>query len=146
MQPFRKVSSFMTGPARAPRTRDWVERAEHDLRTAEHTLTLVDDCPFDTVCFHAQQCAEKYLKGLLTARGIGFRSIHNLIELFRLLPQPDQAVLTSLRLDVLNPYIIEGRYPTGEDPLDRPEAETAVAIAREIREAVRALLPADAHP
>ena len=36
--------------------RQWVQKAEHDLKNAEHTLTLEDDCPFDTVCFHAQQC------------------------------------------------------------------------------------------
>lgn len=37
--------------------RDWVEKADNDLRNAEHTLTLRKDCPYDTVCFHAQQCA-----------------------------------------------------------------------------------------
>lgn len=33
--------------------RQWVGKADHDLKNAEHTLTLQDDCPFDTVCFHA---------------------------------------------------------------------------------------------
>lgn len=45
--------------------RAWIKKAEGDLKTAEHTLTLKERCPFDTVCFHAQQCAEKYLKALL---------------------------------------------------------------------------------
>ena len=45
--------------------RAWIKKAESDLKTAEHTLTLKENCPFDTVCFHAQQCAEKYLKALL---------------------------------------------------------------------------------
>jgi len=27
----------------------WIEKAENDLINAEHTLTLQDDCPFDTV-------------------------------------------------------------------------------------------------
>ncbi|MEK6409802.1 MAG: HEPN domain-containing protein [Acidobacteriota bacterium] len=39
--------------------RQWVENAEHDLINAEYTLTLEKNCPLDTVCFHAQQCAEK---------------------------------------------------------------------------------------
>ena len=39
--------------------RQWVEKAEHDLRNAECVLTLEKDCPADTVCFHSQQCAEK---------------------------------------------------------------------------------------
>ena len=55
-----------------------VEKAEHDLRNAEHTLTIEQDCPFDTVCFHAQQCAEKYLKALLVWKGIPFPKTHNL--------------------------------------------------------------------
>lgn len=41
-------------------TRQWIEKAEEDLLTAEHTLTLGEDCPFGTVCFHGQQCVEKY--------------------------------------------------------------------------------------
>ncbi|MGA2770210.1 MAG: HEPN domain-containing protein [Bryobacteraceae bacterium] len=32
-------------------------------------MTLQEDCPFDTVCFHAQQCVEKYLKALLLQAG-----------------------------------------------------------------------------
>ena len=43
--------------------RQWIEKAEHDLKNAEHTLTLEENCPFDTVCFHAQQCTEKVLEG-----------------------------------------------------------------------------------
>ena len=49
-------------PERLRNVRQWVAKAENDLRNAEHTLTLQEECPFDTVCFHAQQCAEKYLK------------------------------------------------------------------------------------
>lgn len=39
--------------------RQWVQKAENDLRNAKHTLTMGEDCPYDTVCFHAQQCVEK---------------------------------------------------------------------------------------
>ena len=27
----------------------WVEKADHDLRCAEYVLTLIEDCPTDTV-------------------------------------------------------------------------------------------------
>lgn len=61
----------MNGPPESLRwIRQWVEKAESDLRNAEHTLEL--DCPLDTVCFHAQQCAEKYLKALLVSWGADF--------------------------------------------------------------------------
>jgi len=36
----------------------WVQKAENDIRNAEYILTMGEDCPFDPVCFHAQQCIE----------------------------------------------------------------------------------------
>jgi HEPN domain-containing protein len=44
--------------------REWLVRAEHDLRVAEYLLTRPDPPP-ESVGFHAQQCAEKALKGFL---------------------------------------------------------------------------------
>jgi HEPN domain-containing protein len=39
--------------------REWIGKAENDLKNATHTLKLGKECPTDTVCFHAQQCVEK---------------------------------------------------------------------------------------
>jgi HEPN domain-containing protein len=44
---------------------EWIAKAENDLKNAAHTLKPREECPTDTVCFHAQQCVEKYLKGLM---------------------------------------------------------------------------------
>jgi HEPN domain-containing protein len=52
-------------PESAVQASKWVEKADHDLRNAEYVLTMEQDCPTDTVCFHCHQCAEKYLKALL---------------------------------------------------------------------------------
>jgi hypothetical protein len=35
--------------------REWLAKADNDLTTAAHTLTLGASSPTDTVCFHAQQ-------------------------------------------------------------------------------------------
>ena len=43
----------------------WFKKAENDLVNAEHTMTMTEP-PTDTVCLHAQQCAEKYLKGFFS--------------------------------------------------------------------------------
>jgi HEPN domain-containing protein len=48
------------------------------LKTAAHTLTLRQDSPTDTVCFHAQQCVEKHLKALLVLRAIVFPKTHDI--------------------------------------------------------------------
>jgi HEPN domain-containing protein len=34
--------------------REWINKAENDLKNATHTLKLGADGPTDTVCFHAQ--------------------------------------------------------------------------------------------
>ena len=47
------------------------EQGENDLKNAAHTLKLAE-CPTDTVCFHAQQCVEKYLKASLVVLEIAF--------------------------------------------------------------------------
>jgi len=42
--------------------RQWVQKAENDLKNAAYTLQMGEDSPTDTVCFHAQRCVEKYVK------------------------------------------------------------------------------------
>ena len=50
--------------------REWIRKAEGDLASAEGLL-LLPAVPAWSPAFHVQQCAEKYLKALLTALGIG---------------------------------------------------------------------------
>lgn len=48
-----------------PLTREWIEKAEGDFATASREIRVRKVPNYDAVCFHAQQCAEKYLKALL---------------------------------------------------------------------------------
>lgn len=136
----------MSGRPSDDLVRAWVVKAEHDLRNAEHTLTLQDDCPFDTVAFHAQQCVEKYLKAFLVAQGIAHPRIHDLGELAAL-ARPALALDDELdRIAVLETYAVEARYPGEWEEIDRREAEEAVATARRIRSKIRSLLPPESLP
>jgi len=121
----------------------WVEKAEHDLRNAEYVLTLKDDCPTDTVCFHAQQCAEKYLKVLLISRLTDFPKTHDLVLLLNLLGGAESLGLYLRDIQPLNRYSVEARYPGDWNPIDMDEATRAVTQAQAIRNAVRNLLPAN---
>ena len=121
--------------------RQWVERAEEDLRNAEYTLTLEENCPVGTVCFHAQQCVEKYLKALLVLQGVDFPKIHSIPELFALVPASVRPDLSAEEQEQLTDYATVCRYPGDWEPLTREEAELAVKAARRIREAVRKHLP-----
>ena len=44
--------------------RTWLAKAEHDLLNIENNLKA-PEIPWDTICFHAQQAAEKFLKAFL---------------------------------------------------------------------------------
>ncbi len=121
--------------------RRWVEKAEHDLTNAAYMLTLEEGCPFDTVCFHAQQCVEKYLKALLTLRLIPFSKTHDLAELRDSVPSNLGLDLSADDLAELSPYAVETRYPGIWESLGRDEAARAVEIAKRVRSAVRTLLP-----
>lgn len=61
----------------------WFAKAENDLKAIE--LIMADeDTPTDIACFHAQQAAEKYLKGYLLFHQIKFPKIHDLESLIEL--------------------------------------------------------------
>jgi HEPN domain-containing protein len=120
--------------------RQWVAKADNDLRNAEHTLLLGEDCPFDTVCFHAQQCAEKYLKAMLISRSQDPPHAHDLRLLVGRLPSEIAAHFDLDRLLVLNRYSVEARYPGDWEPILREDAQEAVELARDVSAAARALL------
>lgn len=46
-----------------PLTQEWFDKAEGDWVTAGRELRARKDPNYDAACFHAQQYAEKYLKG-----------------------------------------------------------------------------------
>lgn len=126
---------------RRDRVSQWVEKAENDLRNAEHTLELEERCPLDTVCFHAHQCVEKCLKALLLHREAAFPRTHDLVILSNLAAKKAGLALPDGAVQRLNRYSIEARHPGDWPPITRKEAQRAVAFAQDIRARVRALLP-----
>ena len=122
---------------RAREVRPWIEKAENDLLNAEHTLTLERHCPYDTVCFHAQQCAEKYLKGLLVSLGVRFRRTHDLGFLIGLVRMRTSLKISTQAVLMLNRYAVEARYPGPWEPYTDDEARAALANARLVRRVIR---------
>jgi len=122
----------------------WVEKAERDWLAAKRLLALKEDGLLDAVCFHAQQCAEKYLKGLLVSLALHFPKTHDLEMLWGLLPRSTIPGLDLPEFLHLNRYTVEARYPGGWEPITRAEAARAVAAARKVRAAVRKRLPPEA--
>jgi HEPN domain-containing protein len=128
-------------PDRLLEAQRWAEKADHDLRNAEHTLLLEVDCPFDTVCFHAQQCVEKYLKAALIWQSVMIPRTHDLRMLVQLAEEESALVLDLDVILPLNRYAVEARYPGEWEPIGREEAEESVKVARAVRGIVRVILP-----
>ncbi len=53
----------------------WIEKAEDDLLMIENELEFVprERWATSSICFHAQQMVEKYLKAFLTLKNIRFQ-------------------------------------------------------------------------
>jgi HEPN domain-containing protein len=124
--------------------RGWIEKAENDLKNAGLALRGGEDCPADTVAFHAQQCAEKYLKALLAYEGIAFQKTHDLGVLVGLLAGKVRIDLSAEEQRRLTSYATVTRYPGDYEPVTLPEARRAVTLARRVRRITRALLPKEA--
>ena len=79
-----------------PLTLEWVEKADGDYTTVQ----LLQQSPIsskDVICFHAQQCIEKYLKAWLQEANIPVLRTHNLEEFLNLIvPTVPDCVLGSL--------------------------------------------------
>lgn len=118
-----------------PLTSEWIQKAEGDLATARRELRARTAPNYDAACFHAQQCAEKYLKALLQEAVTPFGKTHNLSLLLDLLKDNYPALeLIRPTLAMLSAYAVEYRYP-GESA-DKAVAKQAVKMAEEVKQLV----------
>src|SRR5438128_160551 len=112
-------------------TQEWMEKAEGDFAVLNRELRARKSPNYDAACFHAQQCAEKYLKARLQEAGIAFPKTHNLKELLTLV-LPAEPIWSAMETDLadLTEYAVDFRYP-GENA-DRTEAISARAMCRRV--------------
>jgi HEPN domain-containing protein len=122
-----------------PLTTEWIQKAEGDLATARRELRARTAPNYDAACFHAQQCAEKYLKALLQEAETPFGKTHNLSLLLDMLRDRHPGLeLLRPTLAILNAYAVEYRYP-GESA-DKEVARQAVKLAEEVKQAVMGVM------
>jgi HEPN domain-containing protein len=119
----------------------WLAKAANDMLNIENNLSA-DNVPWDTVCFHAQQAAEKTIKAFLAYHIRPVTRTHDLVALLAQVAEIHPS-LEKLRAacERLNYYAITSRYP---DDLFEPEEEEGremVSIAQEIQAAFITLLP-----
>jgi hypothetical protein len=58
--------------------RRWLKKAEHDVEAARRIMGRLEDCPYDTVCFHCQQAVETagYVRSVASRRWAGSPCLH----------------------------------------------------------------------
>jgi HEPN domain-containing protein len=119
--------------------REWIEKAEGDFATAGRELAVSAAANYDAVCFHAQQCIEKYLKALLIVKSVAPPRTHDLAQLGRMAERACAGwrwPVDELRL--LTRASIAFRYP-GESA-EKEEAAAAFDICRRMRDRLVDLL------
>lgn len=122
-----------------PLVREWVDKAEGDFATAQREVHARRAPNYDAACFHAQQCAEKYLKARLQEAAIPIPYTHDLVVLLNLLLtiEPGWATLTA-DLRALTVFAVTFRYPGSS--ADRALARDALVRCQVVRQAVRTSL------
>jgi HEPN domain-containing protein len=116
--------------------KQWTKIAERDILTAKQGLETKQIIT-DTVCFHCQQAAEKYLKAFLVKEQIEFSKTHNIMSLLNLCASVDQSFKKELsEADVLTDYAVEIRYPDDWYEPSMEETKEAYAIALKVKEFV----------
>ena len=125
--------------------REWMKRAEDDLRMAQIVLVASPPVPWGSA-FHAQQAAEKFLKAFLVSHQIEFEKVHLITYLLDLCvgvePQAESLRPAAPRLTV---FAVDARYPFPEQEITEEMAREAVQLARQVREFVLERLPKDAR-
>jgi HEPN domain-containing protein len=90
-------------------TREWLEHAQADLDAC--TAPIAAGLAAEAL-FHAQQCAEKAIKAVLTWHQVSFRKTHDLDELREVcLPLAGDAGTHLAGIERLSQYAWRFRYP-----------------------------------
>jgi HEPN domain-containing protein len=119
-----------------PLTLEWMKKADDDFAVAGRELRVRKSPVYDAVCFHSQQCAEKYLKAFLQEDGQDIPRIHNLIDLLNLCEELDSSLgLLQPDLWVLERYAVGVRYPGVN--VEKDEAKAAHKAAEAVRNFIK---------
>lgn len=120
----------------------WIQKAEHDLQTAEVALDLSRPIT-DTAGFHCQQAVEKLLKAFLLSKDWDPEKIHDLRALTLRCARFDDGFRGLMeQVAPLTAFAVRYRYPGPNDPTVR-EANEALTVARTVRDFVLQRLPGE---
>jgi len=109
---------------------EWLRYARSDLALARKYG--LDDVLLETLCFHAQQSAEKSIKSVLVKEGVPFPRVHSIERLIDLLPPSIPATPNLMAAARLTAYGTTFRYPGIEEPISQEQYHEALRLAEEV--------------
>ncbi|MCD6122556.1 MAG: HEPN domain-containing protein [Spirochaetales bacterium] len=116
--------------------RNWIIKAENDLKTAK-ILLKEKELITDSICFHCQQSVEKYLKAFLIFEGKQPEKTHIIEKLLMECVEIDKGFIYFDEITAgFTYYAVENRYPDDFYIPSVEEAEEAVSAAEKIKEFV----------
>jgi HEPN domain-containing protein len=115
----------------------WILKAENDLKIAKDEI-LTENPATDAICFHAQQCVEKYLKAYLSFIDKPFRKTHDIALLIELCIEDNKEFnsLYDMMANKLTRYAVEIRYPDDFYFPSLEEAKEAIEICEKVKQFV----------
>ncbi|OGZ53984.1 MAG: hypothetical protein A3H64_03900 [Candidatus Ryanbacteria bacterium RIFCSPLOWO2_02_FULL_45_11c] len=116
--------------------KNWFFRGEEDIVLIRLILKEGNSLP-NLACFHAQQAAEKYLKGFLAYHDLHARKVHSIKELLEDCEQVDNSFSQLQKdADFLSQFYTETRYADDYIEFSREDAEKAFEVATRIKDFV----------
>lgn len=115
--------------------KSWIARAENDLKIGIDEM-MTENPATDAICFHMQQCVEKYLKAFLILNGKEISKTHNIGVVIEVCSEIDSKFkeLFELDADKLTRYAVEFRYPAEILFPSIEETKKSVKIAKNVKE------------
>ncbi len=120
--------------------REWFNKAEGDYGVAGRELAVENLTDYGAVCFHAQQCVEKLIKGILVSHNVVPPYIHDLVRLGRMLHEAEPTwSWDEAQLADLTDAATDDRYPGASATLE--DAQEMFDLCTRLRESLHRLLP-----
>ena len=121
----------------------WLFRANEDINVLDNLFTSDPKNFASTICFHAHQAVEKFLKAFLIMHDIDFPKTHDLDFLLSECIKIDNTGLQDIKLKSLTDFGVSVRYPDDFYIPDQKETIYYRDIAIEVKIIVEAKINFD---
>jgi len=115
---------------------EWYEKAEQDIPAAD-IVAEANPMLYDVAAFHAQQCAEKYLKAFLVFNELFPPKVHALNQLIDLAKGFDSSFEELREAESLSKYSVRTRYPADFAVDTQQQINDILTLAKRVKDFVR---------